>query len=207
MKLQNTQPLFGSQDVMFYQTAYYPTRFRVWHAPWECDRVLVMCKEQRGGGGGGGGVTCIEQEPGITCMEQGLALAAFHVGPGWAPVGPSWAPVGPRLGLTGAHLGMLLGSITCREQAFHAWNGGLRCVHSIGVGVTCMEQGPALNVHGAGASVMCIEQGISLCAWSRGSLYVHGAGVGCYTGVAEDAAMGMHGAGDHVMWMRCYVLA
>ena len=30
------------------------------------------------------------------------SLAAFHGGPGWAPVGP-------RLGLTGAHLGMLLG--------------------------------------------------------------------------------------------------
>ena len=38
-----------------------------------------------------------------------VTQAAFHVGPGWAPVGPSWAPVGPRLGLTGAHLGMLLG--------------------------------------------------------------------------------------------------
>ena len=37
--------------------------------------------------------------------------AAFHVGPGWAPIGPSWAQVGPRLGLTGAHLGMLLGNI------------------------------------------------------------------------------------------------
>ena len=35
--------------------------------------------------------------------------AAFHVGPGWAPVGQSWAPNGPRVGLTGAHLGMLLG--------------------------------------------------------------------------------------------------
>ena len=36
--------------------------------------------------------------------------AAFHVGPGWAPVGQSWAPNGPRMGPTGAHLGMLLGS-------------------------------------------------------------------------------------------------
>ena len=35
--------------------------------------------------------------------------AAFHVGPGWAPVGQGWAPNGPRMGLTGAHLGMLLG--------------------------------------------------------------------------------------------------
>ena len=35
--------------------------------------------------------------------------AAFHVGPGLAPVGQSWAPNGPRMGLTGARLGMLLG--------------------------------------------------------------------------------------------------
>ena len=35
--------------------------------------------------------------------------AAFHVGPGWAPVGQSWAPNGPQMGPTGAHLGMLLG--------------------------------------------------------------------------------------------------
>ena len=40
------------------------------------------------------------------------AQAAFHVGPGWAPVGPSWAPVGPPLGPTGAHLGMLLGGLS-----------------------------------------------------------------------------------------------
>ena len=38
-----------------------------------------------------------------------LTQAAFHVGPGWAPVGQSWAPNGPRMGLTGAQLGMLLG--------------------------------------------------------------------------------------------------
>ena len=38
-----------------------------------------------------------------------VTQAAFHVGPGWAPVGQSWAPNGPRKGLTGAHLGMLLG--------------------------------------------------------------------------------------------------
>ena len=37
------------------------------------------------------------------------AQAAFHMGPGWAPIGQSWAPFGPRLGLSGAHLGMLLG--------------------------------------------------------------------------------------------------
>ena len=37
--------------------------------------------------------------------------AAFHVGPGWAPVGQSWAPNGPRMGPTGAHLGMLLGYV------------------------------------------------------------------------------------------------
>ena len=40
------------------------------------------------------------------------SLAAFHVGPDWAPVGLSWGPLGPRLGLTGAHLGMLLGLLT-----------------------------------------------------------------------------------------------
>ena len=44
-------------------------------------------------------------EPGLCVFSQ----AAFHVGPGWAPVGQSWAPNGPRVGLTGAHLGMLLG--------------------------------------------------------------------------------------------------
>ena len=38
-----------------------------------------------------------------------ITQAAFHVGPGWAPVGQSWAPNGPRMGPTGAHLGMLLG--------------------------------------------------------------------------------------------------
>ena len=43
------------------------------------------------------------------------SLAAFHVGPVWAPVGPSWAPVGPRSGLTGAHLGMLLGFLSSLE--------------------------------------------------------------------------------------------
>ena len=61
----------------------------------------------RGGGPGDG--------PGDPRNFQGLGLnailsqAAFHMGPGWAPVGHSWAPVGPRLGPTGAHLGMLLG--------------------------------------------------------------------------------------------------
>ena len=40
---------------------------------------------------------------------KGESQAAFHVGPGWAPVGQSWDPNGPRMGLTGAHLGMLLG--------------------------------------------------------------------------------------------------
>ena len=50
------------------------------------------------------------------------SLAAFHVGPSWAPVGPSWAPVGPRLGLTGAHLGMLLGMSVSQVWIQHlAW--------------------------------------------------------------------------------------
>ena len=55
------------------------------------------------------------------------AQAAFHLGPGWAPVGPrlgpgwapvgqSWAPNGPRMGLTGAHLAMLLGWCTLRGE-------------------------------------------------------------------------------------------
>ena len=48
-------------------------------------------------------------------MTITAAQAAFHVGPGWAPVGPSWAPVGPRLGLTGAHLGMLLGCLSLKS--------------------------------------------------------------------------------------------
>ena len=43
----------------------------------------------------------------ISCPQT--TQAAFHLGPGWAPVGQSWAPNGPRMGLTGAHLGMLLG--------------------------------------------------------------------------------------------------
>ena len=54
--------------------------------------------------------------------DNANSQAAFHVGPGWAPVGQSWAPNGPRVGLTGAHLGMLLGlrfaNISCSYR-FH----------------------------------------------------------------------------------------
>ena len=49
-------------------------------------------------------------------LGPGWAPVGPQLGPGWAPVGPGWAPVGPRLGLTGAHLGMLLGQVRATSK-------------------------------------------------------------------------------------------
>ena len=67
------------------------------------DRSVHLCLAKWGVTPGGG-------DSSIKCPDVCVgAQAAFHVGPGWAPVGQSWAPNGPQMGPTGAHLGMLLG--------------------------------------------------------------------------------------------------